>query len=100
MIKYSPIIFFLLFSATLLADGTDVDIAAGKMIYNSYCAQACHQAPAANRLRPKQWRVVLNTMQKRMRSSGMSPLTDIELENVYAYLTQPAALDEKNESQQ
>ena len=97
MNKVSLIIFFLLFSTTLLADDSTVDLAAGKQIYDMYCASACHQAPAADRLKPKQWRIVLNTMQKRMQTFGMPPLTETELENVYVYLTQTPASNNENE---
>ena len=99
MIKYCLLIFPLIFSPTLMADDSTVDIAAGKMIYDSYCASACHQAPAADRLKPKQWRVVLRTMQKRMQTAGMPPLTDTELERVYAYLTQIPAASNKDATQ-
>ena len=93
MTKHSLIIFSLLFSAALNAsasdsDASDGDIEAGKAIYDSYCSGLCHQAPAAGRLKPKQWRVVLKTMQTRMQTAGMEPLTDVELSQVLAYLTQ------------
>ena len=88
MIKTSLIILSLLFTAALQASESDSDIKAGQAIYDSYCADVCHQAPAASRLKPGQWRVVLNTMQKRMQQSGMEPLTDVELKQVHAYLSQ------------
>ena len=89
MIKRTLIILSLLFTAAMQANAADSDdIAAGKDIYDNNCSDVCHQAPAAGRLRPKQWRVVLNTMQVRMQSVGMDPLTDVELKQILAYLTQ------------
>lgn len=88
------IVSVLFFTAALQAGATDSvasdegDIEAGKAIYDSYCAALCHQAPAAGRLKPKQWRVVLNTMQTRMQSAGMEPLTEVELRQILAYLSQ------------
>ena len=87
------IVVSLLFAAALRASASDSvasegDIEAGKAIYDSYCAALCHQAPAAGRLKPKQWRVVLNTMQTRMQSAGMEPLSEVELRQVLAYLSQ------------
>jgi len=93
MNKVALFLFAFLFATMVQADEQsdtpENKIAEGKLIYDMYCASACHQAPAADRLKPKQWRIVLNTMQKRMQTFGMPPLTDTELENVYAYLTQP-----------
>jgi mono/diheme cytochrome c family protein len=89
MIKHNLIVLFLLFTAVTQVNAADSDdVAAGKDIYDNNCSDLCHQAPAADRLRPKQWRVVLNTMQIRMQSVGMDPLTDVELEQILAYLTQ------------
>jgi cytochrome c5 len=100
MIKHKQIIFSLLLTTTLYASesstaadvSTDLDssseINVGKDIYENFCANACHQIPVPGRLKPKQWRVVLNTMQVRMKSAGMTPLTEEQIEQVLAYLSQ------------
>lgn len=91
--KPSLIIFLLLVSINLQANEaektiTEKDITTGEAIYNGLCADVCHQAPRAGRLKPKQWQVVLRTMQVHMKSSGMTPLTDTEFNQVLSYLTQ------------
>ena len=93
MMKYSLIIFTLLFSSTLFASETtntnsDDEALSGEEIFTTFCADACHQAPDRSRLRPKQWRVVLNTMQVRMKSSGRSPLTEDQTKRLLDYLSQ------------
>jgi len=82
------LIILMLGTSPLFAGEQDSDIEAGKLIYDGYCASACHQAPAANRLTANQWRTVLKTMRTRMRSAGMPPLTDDEQRQLLAYLTQ------------
>ncbi len=67
---------------------SDTDVETGKALFQSSCANICHQAPKAGRLKPKQWRVVLKTMQKRMQSVGIEPLSDLQQRQVLAYLTQ------------
>ena len=62
------------------------DFAAGGQLFKVYCADACHQAPAARRLKPQQWRIVLETMQVRMQSAGMPPLTESQFGQVFTYL--------------
>lgn len=88
MIRYSILIVFLIFLTHQKANASEADILAGKSIYQSNCANICHQAPSVGRLRPNQWRVVLNTMQTRMQSAGMLPLTNLQRQQVFAYLTQ------------
>ena len=90
--KYSLIIFSLLFSGALYASETtdvetDSETLTGEEIFTTFCADACHQAPDRSRLRPKQWRVVLNTMQTRMKSSGRSPLTEDQTKRLLDYLS-------------
>ena len=71
--------------------GDKIDSAAagiGGQVFDSRCANVCHQAPAARRLKPKQWRIVLNTMQVRMQSIGMPPLTEEQIDHLLAYLTE------------
>ena len=93
MIKYSLMIFVLLISNVLHASETtnvdsDSETLSGEEIFTTFCADACHQAPDRSRLRPKQWRVVLNTMQTRMQSSGRSPLTEDQTKRLLDYLSQ------------
>ena len=64
------------------------DFAAGQQVFQVYCADLCHQAPQARRLKPAQWRIVLDTMQIRMQSVGMAPLTDTQIHQVFTYLKQ------------
>ena len=90
--KYNLIIFSLLFSSTLFASETtgtknDADALSGEEIFTTVCADACHQAPDRSRLRPKQWRVVLNTMQVRMKSAGRTPLTEDQNKQLLKYLS-------------
>ena len=66
----------------------DEDWAAGEAIFEQTCAGACHGAPVPERLSANQWRVVLKTMQKRMRSRGMEPLTEQQTAQVFRYLTE------------
>ena len=58
----------------------------GKQIFESRCA-TCHQLPDAAMLDPKQWRLVLMTMQKRMEKKGLPPLTDEEFDLVLDYVS-------------
>ena len=90
--KYSLIIFTLLFSGALFAsEATDVnsgdDALSGEEIFTTFCADACHQAPDRSRLNPNQWRVVLNTMQTRMTSSGRAPLNEGQTLRLLEYLS-------------
>lgn len=90
--KYSLIIFSLLFSSALFASETidtksDADALSGEEIFTTFCNDACHQAPDRSRLKPKQWRVVLNTMQVRMKSAGRTPLTENQNKRLLEYLS-------------
>ena len=82
------LITLILVTSPLFAAERDHDVEAGRMIYESFCASACHQAPAADHLTTKQWRTVLRTMQTRMRSAGMPALTEEEQRQLLTYLTQ------------
>ena len=71
----------LILSALLLCNSLYADepqSVVGKDIFEGYCANACHQTPKATGLNNKQWQVVINTMQKRMKSAGIPPLTQGE----------------------
>lgn len=95
--KYSLILFSVLFSSALYASEateppvaateTESDTLTGQEIFTTYCADACHQAPDRSRLRPKQWRVVLNTMQVRMKSAGRPQLTEDQTKKLLDYLS-------------
>ena len=95
--KYSLIIFSLLFSSILYASETtnlsttvetDKNVLTGNEIFKTFCADACHQAPDRSRLKPKQWRVVLNTMKVRMKSAGRPQLTEDQTERLLDYLSE------------
>jgi mono/diheme cytochrome c family protein len=61
----------------------------GKQIFEARCA-ACHQLPEPAMLKPKQWRLVLMTMQKRMQQNGLAALSEEEFAQVLKYLTNQA----------
>ncbi len=89
------VLFLLLlsFSSVSIADepATHLSITkdglSGSDLYEGRCAGACHQSPPLRALSPKQWRVVLATMQKRMVSRNIPQLTDDETEVLLQYLT-------------
>ena len=58
----------------------------GKQIFESRCAM-CHQLPDTATLTPKQWRLVLMTMQKRMEQNGLPPLSEEEFDLVLDYVS-------------
>jgi mono/diheme cytochrome c family protein len=77
----------LLLAATASAQAAEDDIlAAGEALFESRCAGVCHQMPEAGQLTAKQWPVVLNTMQLRMKQFGLPPLDAAEYEAVLYYL--------------
>lgn len=86
MIRKSLSLITLVFIVTT-ASAEDAAHQEGKQIFEQRCADICHQTPEVGLLNAKQWRVVLNTMQKRMRAAGMPPLTQEELQQVLNYLT-------------
>jgi len=65
------------------------DVEKGKVLFESRCP-LCHQVPEPSMLKLEQWRRSLHTMQKRMQQSGMSPLSEIEFQQVLAYLATQA----------
>ena len=94
--KYSLIIFFVLISASLHAEENSEVVAkvesenktlSGEEVFTTFCADACHQAPDRSRLNANQWRVVLNTMQTRMTSSGRVPLNEGQTLRLLEYLS-------------
>ena len=84
--KKSLIMMFLFGLATVVQAEDDTYLA-GEEIFEARCAETCHQTPEAGQLNPKQWRIVLNTMQKRMHKAGMERMTEQEFEQVLHYLT-------------
>ncbi len=62
---------------------------AGENLYKSRCGM-CHQLPEPGMLTAMQWRIVLETMQKRMGHLGMPPLTEAEYRQILDYLSRHA----------
>ena len=60
-----------------------------KSLFEGRC-QMCHQLPEPDMLRPKQWRLILITMQQRMQQAGVPPLTEEETEALFQYLAEQA----------
>ena len=58
-----------------------------KSLFEGRC-QMCHQLPEPGMLRPKQWRLILGTMQQRMQQAGVPPLTEEETEIVLEYIAE------------
>ena len=56
-----------------------------KSLFEGRC-QMCHQLPEPSMLRPKQWRLILTTMQQRMQQAGVPPLTEEETEMILEYI--------------
>ena len=52
--------------------------------------QMCHQLPEPGMLRPKQWKLILTTMQQRMQQASVPPLTEDETERLLEYLAERA----------
>jgi type II secretory pathway predicted ATPase ExeA len=50
----------------------------------------CHQLPEPDMLRPKQWKLILTTMQQRMQHASVPPLTEDETERLLEYLSERA----------
>ena len=89
--KTHLIILGLLFSSTVFAEqdkpaseGNELN---GEQIFNTFCADACHQAPDRSRLTARQWDTVLKTMQTRMQSAGMQPLNEDQNTRLLDYLS-------------
>ena len=67
----------------------DANIENGKELFENRC-HLCHQPPKANALTFKQWKAVLETMQIRMKQSGMDSLTPEETADLHRYLEKQA----------
>jgi cytochrome c5 len=60
-----------------------------KSLFEGRC-QMCHQLPEPGMLRPKQWKLILTTMQQRMQQAGVPPLTEDETGRLLEYLGERA----------
>ena len=60
-----------------------------KSLFEGRC-QMCHQLPEPDMLRPKQWKLILTTMQQRMQHASVPPLTADETERLLEYLSERA----------
>ncbi|MDH5542397.1 MAG: hypothetical protein OEY64_05480 [Nitrospinota bacterium] len=66
------------------------EIEEGKKLYKFICADNCHQIPDPEMLNAKQWKLVINKMQKRMAHKGMEPINDTDANLIYLYLEKNA----------
>ncbi len=66
---------------------SDERSADSKSLFEGRC-QMCHQLPEPGMLRPKQWRLILGTMQQRMQQAGVPPLTGDETEMILEYIAE------------
>jgi cytochrome c5 len=75
---------------------TDIDSSAdsivdrsadAKSLFEGRC-QMCHQLPEPGMLRPKQWKLILTTMQQRMQQAGVPQLTGEETEMILEYIAE------------
>jgi len=55
-------------------------------LFTARCAM-CHQLPDPGMLKPKQWRLIINTMQKRMQQGNVPRLQAQERDMILEYLT-------------
>ena len=60
--------------------------ALAKSLFEGRC-QMCHQLPEPDMLKPKQWKLMLMTMQQRMQQANVPPLTEDETERLLEYLS-------------
>jgi len=58
-----------------------------KSLFEGRC-QMCHQLPEPGMLKPKQWKLILTTMQQRMQQAGVPPLTEEETEMILEYIAE------------
>jgi len=58
-----------------------------KSLFEGRC-QMCHQLPEPSMLKPKQWKLILTTMQQRMQQAGVPPLTEEETEMILEYIAE------------
>ena len=55
-------------------------------LFTGRCAM-CHQLPEPGMLKPKQWKLILVTMQQRMKQANVPPLQAQEHDMILEYLT-------------
>lgn len=70
-------------SADIIVDRSAV----AKSLFEGRC-QMCHQLPEPGMLRPKQWKLILTTMQQRMQQASVPPLTEEETEMILEYIAE------------
>ena len=58
-----------------------------KSLFEGRC-QMCHQLPEPGMLKPKQWKLILTTMQQRMQQAGVPLLTEDETEAILEYIAE------------
>ena len=90
--KAVPILFFSLILAGMplitTAEETSAEREAyAKSLFEGRC-QMCHQLPEPGMLRPKQWKLILTTMQQRMQQAGVPPLTEEETEMILEHIAE------------
>ena len=74
----------------VMAEGTSAERKAyADDLFKGRC-QMCHQLPEPGMLKPKQWKLILTTMQQRMQQAGVPPLTEDETGRLLEYLTEHA----------
>ncbi len=56
-----------------------------KKLFEARCT-SCHQLPEPSMLNARQWKIVLQTMQKRMQHKKMAPLSKDEIETIHRYI--------------
>ena len=66
---------------------SDARSADAKSLFEGRC-QMCHQLPEPDMLKPKQWKLILGTMQQRMQQAGVPPLTGDETEMILEYIAE------------
>ncbi len=59
---------------------------AAEVLFAGRCAM-CHQLPEPAMLKPKQWKLILVTMQQRMQQANVPPLQAQEHDLILEYLT-------------
>ncbi len=55
-------------------------------LFNARCGM-CHQLPDPGMLKPKQWQLIINTMQQRMQQGKIPQLQPQERDMILEYLT-------------
>ena len=85
--RYLPLVVILLLLVQPLRAEETND--AGENLYKSRCGM-CHQLPDPGMLTAGQWKIVLETMQKRMGHIEMPPLSENDRVQILGYLSNHA----------